>query len=607
MNGLIRWIDDRTGLMTSIEECRARPTTGGAGWLNVWPCTIMFTFVVQAVSGFFLWMLYSPSAQTAWESVYFIQHEVLGGWLLRALHHYSAQVLLVLVALYLMQMILTGAYRAPREFVFWVTVLIGLVVLGLMLTGDLLAWDQNSYWATQVRTKFLLLLPVVGDYLYKLAIGGPAFGHLTLTRFVALHIGLFTAAMGGLLVLHVWLARKASESKLNKSRARLQAPYWPNQALRSAVASALVMVVIVCLALSHGTSGESRGIELGAPANPADAYAAARPEWAFLGLYQFSNIFPGELKILPIFVFPSLLLAIVLFMPILGRLVVGHAFNILFMLVVLGGIVALSFMSVEHDRQNENYRQALKDGDAQARRAIQLAQAPAGIPVSGALTLLRNDAKTEGPKLFTQHCASCHDCCQTDEQGNKQGIVAEKSSAPNLFGFASREWVPGTLDPKKYVSPDYFGNTKFRKGDMVEYVKEMFEDMEEEDEAERMSMVIALSAEAGLTAQKAVDNRDKQRIAEGKDLMVDDFGCTDCHKFHAKGQLGDAPDLTGYGSREWLVGIIANPAHKRFYGEDNDRMPAYAESADQPADNVLTESQVGILADWLRGDWYEAK
>ena len=63
--------------------------------------------------------------------------------------------------------------------------------------------------------------------------------------------------------------------------------------------------------------------------------------------------------------------------------------------------------------------------------------------------------------------------------------------------------------------------------------------------------------------------------------------------------------MTGYGSREWTIGIISNPAHKRFYGDGNDRMPAYAEDTNQPANNILRSREIELLTDWLRGDWYE--
>ena len=66
---------------------------GGASWLGVLPSTILFTFAVEAITGLLLWMYYSPGAQTAWESVYYLQYEVTGGWLVRGIHHYAAQVL----------------------------------------------------------------------------------------------------------------------------------------------------------------------------------------------------------------------------------------------------------------------------------------------------------------------------------------------------------------------------------------------------------------------------------------------------------------------------------------------------------------------------------
>ena len=155
-------------------------------------------------------MYYSPSAQTAWESVYFVQYEVAGGWLLRAIHHYSAHVLLALLMLAVVQNILTGAYRAPRELVFWATVGLGLCALAAVLTGDLLSWDQNGYASTKTRTGFLTFLPLVGDRLLKIAIGGPgpALGHLTLTRFFALHVGLFGGGFIVLLVIRGILARR---------------------------------------------------------------------------------------------------------------------------------------------------------------------------------------------------------------------------------------------------------------------------------------------------------------------------------------------------------------------------------------------------------------
>lgn len=603
MNIFLRWLDNRTAVNSAVRDFLDWKLPGGARWMNVWPATILFAFFVQAVTGVVLWMYYSPSAQTAWESVYYIQHEVLGGWLLRGIHHYSAQVMVALVALYLIQMIVRGTYRAPRELVFWAAVLLGMFTMALVLTGDLLPWDQNSFWATQVRVKFLTLLPGIGGYLYKLAAGGPAFGHLTVTRFFALHAGLFTAVFLVLLYLHYRLLRRADATEA--ADAERVGYYWPDQAMRDGIACLVVAGVIGFLVGQHAVGshslghspGEYLGAGLGAPADPAEAYAAARPEWSLLGVYELSNMFPGELKLVPIFIIPGIVAAIVFAMPLIARIKVGYWINLGFTAVLLVGLVLLSIRVVEHDRTNASHQAALTAGEDDAHRMIELAQSPQGIPINGALALLREDPKTQGPRLFQQHCASCHDYVD----GDGKGVKAEKSSAPNLYAFASQEWIAGFLDPKQIAGPKYFGGTSFKDGGMVEFVKDSLKELKDDEDLkpEYPKMIKVLAAEATRDPSKEVSEDDA--------TLLGDFTCTECHRFHKAGKLGSAPDLTGYGSREWLIGIISDPTQKRFYGEKNDRMPSYVKSPTEPEKNILTVQQAEIIADWLRGNWYEPK
>ena len=97
-----------------------------------------------------------------------------------------------------------------------------------------------------------------------------------------------------------------------------------------------------------------------------------------------------------------------------------------------------------------------------------------------------------------------------------------------------------------------------------------------------------LAAEAELPARTAMEQHDVAMIAEGRKLLTGELGCTDCHQFHNQGDLGSAPDLTGYGSRQWLLGMIANPQGERFHADDrNDRMPAFAKEPQQPTHNLL--------------------
>ena len=108
-----------------------------------------------------------------------------------------------------------------------------------------------------------------------------------------------------------------------------------------------------------------------------------------------------------------------------------------------------------------------------------------------------------------------------------------------------------------------------------------------------------LSAQAQLPYQVEIDAQDTELITKGEELLVDDFACIDCHQFVEPDDEASAPDLTGYGSTEWLTAIIADPAHGRFYGSKNDRMPSFGK------DNKLTEIEIGLIVDWLRRDFYE--
>ena len=208
MNAFLSWLDDRTGYRSLVREALYERVPGGARWRYVWGSTLVTTFFVQMVTGFFLWAAYSANARGAWESVFYIQHEMQGGWLLRGIHHFTAQAMVVLLVLHLMQVVIDGAYRAPREVNFWIGLILMQVVLGLSLTGYLLPWDQKGFWATKVATNIMGITPVIGPDLQKLVVGGTDYGHHTLTRFFAIHAGLLPALLIGLLVVHIYVFRR---------------------------------------------------------------------------------------------------------------------------------------------------------------------------------------------------------------------------------------------------------------------------------------------------------------------------------------------------------------------------------------------------------------
>jgi ubiquinol-cytochrome c reductase cytochrome b subunit len=626
MSRFFDWLEHRTGFRALLHGALYEHIPGGPRWRYVWGSTLSFCFFVQVVTGFILWAAYSPSAQTAWESVYYIQHMMTAGWLLRGVHHFTAHTMVVLLAIHFVQVVIDGAYRAPREINFWIGLVLMLIVLALALTGYLLPWDQKGYWATKVATNMLALVPLVGEPLQRLVVGGSEYGHHTLTRFFALHAGVLPALLMIFLALHVALFRRHGLTVRDPNR-RPDTTFWPDQLLRDAIACLGVIIVVLVLVLQSYPSIEAGepvanrlGAHLGAPANPAESYAAARPESYFLFLFQALKYLQAFPPVVGAVIVPGLVLLSLFLMPFIGRWELGHRFSVVwtFALLLSAGILTAIAWYDDHNgrtRESQHYLAAVADADRQAARAVELASSPLGIPPTGALTLLRSDPKTQGPKLFRQHCAACHSHFNPADPdvASPHGIMSESPTAPNLWGFGTRDWIAGILDPEKIAGPDYFGNTAHKEGDMVTFVQDtigsQLEDLkgEELDKFRRKieDVTFVLASEAGLGPGTTADL--EKRIAAGRDAIVNEFACIDCHKFHDNGELGLAPDLTGYASRDWLAAFIANPEHERFYPETNDRMPAFAPDPEKPAANRLSPDELKLLVDWLRGEWYEPK
>ena len=273
------WLDHRTGYRKMVHSALFEHVPGGARWRYVWGSTLSFAIVAQFVTGIVLWLGYSPSAQTAWESVFYMQEHMPLGWLVRGLHHWTAQLMVPLLVLHLMQVVIDGAYKAPREVNYWFGLALTGLTLALSLTGYLLPWDQKGMWATKVATNLMSSVPFVGPALQRMVVGGPDYGHHTLTRFFALHAGVLPAALVALIVGHIYLFRRHGIT-VKEPKKKPDAMFWPDQVLKDAIACLAVAAAVLGLTIwKHGA-------ELTAPANPAENYSAARPDWYFMGLFQ---------------------------------------------------------------------------------------------------------------------------------------------------------------------------------------------------------------------------------------------------------------------------------------------------------------------------------
>ena len=579
IKGLMDWIDDRSGIRGLVKEALYEKVPGGARWRYVWGSCLTFVFFTQVVTGTLLWMFYAPSAQTAWESVYFLQYHVAGGWFLRGVHHYMAQAMIVLLVLHLMQVVIDGAYKAPREINFWFGVMMMGVTLALSLTGYLLPWDQKGYWATAVATNLMAEVPLIGPALQKIVVGGSEYGHHTLTRFFALHAGVLPATLVALVVAHIYLFRKHG-IHVKEPRPKRDSYFWPDQVLKDAIACLAVLLAVVALTIYF------RGAPLGPPADPSNEFPA-RPEWYFLFLFQL-------LKYVPAFwgavIIPAFLGLWMFLTPFIGKSTGGHQFNVGFWWVLIAGSAALTGMAISEDQANLKHGAAIEEANWQAERVITIADSE-GIPPAGAVTLLRQDPQNQGRRLFAAHCASCHRYNGHDGRGFP---VDEPQSAADLAGFASVDWISELLDYDHYISAKYFGGTKFKDGTMARKVLAKYTE-EEKMLLPEIARLLADSAELPYEEKLDEDTRDELfSLYYNDDLKFEDGrACIECHDIDSEDE-GFAPDLTGYGSREWLIAFIENPEDKRFYGKKNDRMPCYGR------DGKLKDEEIAILVDWIR-------
>lgn len=597
MSKLLEWLDDRTGYRKVLDEALYERIPGGAKWRYVWGSTLVFTFTVQVITGLVLWSAYSPSSQTAWESVYFIQHEMVFGWFLRGLHHYTAQAMIVLLALHVVQVVAAGAYRAPREVNWWLGMLLLFVTLGLSLTGYLLPWDQKGYWATQVATNIMGGAPVLGPIMQRLLVGGPEYGHHTLTRFFALHAGLLPLLLGLLLVGHVAVFRRHGVT--HPKNAAGETTFWPDQMLRDAIACLLVLVIIVVLIVRHGF-GAHAGADLGAPADPASQYSAARPEWYFLFLFQLLKYFEGEREIIGSIVIPTAVVILLFLFPLIARVRIGHAFNVTATFALFGGIGWLTYAAITSDRNDPQYIKAVDQARENADRIAELASQ--GIPKTGAIDLLRSDPLTQGPRLFKENCASCHRWDGHDGMGSEVVEVVDGKTVPaapsasDLHGFGTLEWIEAFL--RNPADARFLGHTAHQEGDMATWAQDNTPLMNDREIAGAAAF---LANQAGRTDAAPPD---PELVEAGFEFFAigNDAGaqaCSDCHKFdHAgilHGEEVPSPDLTGYASEEWLTGIIAHAGDSKYFGERNDGMPEFRKQ--------LRPEEIQLLVDWMRGQW----
>ncbi len=292
-----------------------KPLPKHINWLFSLGSMATFLLILQAVTGAFLALYYSPSPDHAYDAVNYISQEVPFGGFVRGLHHWGSSALVILVFLHLLRVVLYGSYKAPRELTWIVGVILFLVVLGFGFTGYLLPWDQKAYWATMVGVEIAGTVPLVGNFVANILRGGEEVGAVTLTRFYALHTIWLPWLVFMLVGLHLLFVRYFGSAGLPQNRPEeMQGgkPFYPDQLFEDAVAILVLFIVLAAAAIFVP-------VPLEGLADPTDASYDPRPEWYFLFLFQLLKYFEGPLEVIGTVVLPTVAIVLLLLLPFLDK------------------------------------------------------------------------------------------------------------------------------------------------------------------------------------------------------------------------------------------------------------------------------------------------
>jgi ubiquinol-cytochrome c reductase cytochrome b subunit len=461
--GVRAWLNRRTGLDALLRTALYEPIPGGARLAYVFGSALLFIFISQVITGVFLALYYVPSADHAHTTVAYITKTVTAGSFLRSLHAYGASAMIVVLLLHLSQTYIYGAYKGRRELLWLSGCVLFALILGMAFTGYLLPWDQRAYFATAVGTNAASEIPWVGESLKRMMRGGTEMGTLTISRFFVSHVFLLPACVFALVASHIFLFRQAGAAgPVNEDPYHpKQKPelFYPRQVLMDLSLTALLIIGLGLLCFFVP-------MQLGPPANPADAQYVPRPEWYYLPIFQWLKYWHGAASVVGILVIPTVLVAAVIALPFLDRgierrpwkrpVAMGaYAF-------VLFALVALGLRSQYLDKHDPGVAQQLAkqktEEDEYMRKPFEPELSSASL--TAANVALADPLAAKGKTIFeAQSCNACHGDAGvgTAAAPALAGIAAKVSpdQLAQLFKHPTAKMTAGGMPPMD-LPPDDF-------------------------------------------------------------------------------------------------------------------------------------------------------
>lgn len=299
---LFDWVDERVKIKALVDYMAQKsvPRHRHSIWYYFGGISLFF-FIVQVASGILLLLYYRPGADSAYESVKFIIAKVDFGWLVRSVHSWSANLMILAAFIHMFSVYFTKAYQKPRELT-WLT---GMGLLGLALffgfSGYLLPWNELAFFATKVGTGMVGVIPVVGPFFLELMRGSPEVTGATITRFFGWHVAILPALFTVILTIHLILVQRQGMSEPAGWRDRppaekKQMPFFPNFLMRDLLVWLIALNVLAILAVFFPSGIGPFHWDLGVKADPfVPPPPVIRPEWYFMFVFQTLKMLPAEI------------------------------------------------------------------------------------------------------------------------------------------------------------------------------------------------------------------------------------------------------------------------------------------------------------------------
>ncbi len=142
---------------------------------------------LTAASGLLLAIYYEPTASGSYASLQRLHNEIPFGWLIHSLHNLAGNAVIGVALLQMVVLFLSRRFERPWLTGWISTILLVLNAIALSWTAMILAWNQIGFWRFQIELDTIAAIPLVGNTLYTLLVGGEAVSTLAVTRLYALH------------------------------------------------------------------------------------------------------------------------------------------------------------------------------------------------------------------------------------------------------------------------------------------------------------------------------------------------------------------------------------------------------------------------------------